>query len=41
MSLMEFCEILERRLVPTYRSLFELNLCDWCDHPHEPTMGPA
>ena len=31
MSLMEFCEVREGRLVPTYEKLLEPILCDWCE----------
>ena len=31
MSLMEFCEVRDGALVPTYRRLLELILCDWCE----------
>ncbi len=31
MSLMEYCEIQEGRLVPTYESLLVPIRCDWCE----------
>lgn len=30
MSLMEYCDILDGALVPTYESLLDPIRCDWC-----------
>lgn len=35
MSLMEFCEIRDGALVPTYRDALAPIQCDWCDGPVE------
>ncbi|MCL4485039.1 MAG: hypothetical protein M1537_01665 [Nitrospirae bacterium] len=39
MSLMEFCEIEEGKIVPTYTRLLEPIRCELGDHPVEPVMA--
>lgn len=39
MSLMEFCEIEEGKIVPTYTRLLDAIRCDWCEAPVESVLA--
>ncbi len=39
MSLMEFCEIEEGKIVPTYARLLEPIRCSWCETSVESLLG--
>ena len=39
MSLMEFCEVKDGRLVPLYEGTLAPIRCDWCDHLVEPVLS--